>query len=131
MLIQILSMILRFLVAKDIVGMNLLTVVPAIPVIRLTFQEQPPAFVLTLPDASKPQPPPLRWVCSDSRREAIALTEESGPDSPWRVPFALCPYGRVTAWNELLCIAHGSCAYCIHEGASYLLSILEGFELNP
>lgn len=71
MFIEILSMILRFFFAKDFVGMRLLTVVPVIPVIRLTFQEQPSAFVLTLPDASKPQlPPPL---C------AAAVTVEERP----------------------------------------------------
>lgn len=56
MFIEILLMILRLFVAKGFAGMSLLTVVPVIPVIRLTFQEQPFAFVLTLPDAPKPQP---------------------------------------------------------------------------
>lgn len=57
MFIEILYMILRFFAAKDFSGMSLLTVVPVIPVIRLTFQEQLSAFVLTLPDASKAQLP--------------------------------------------------------------------------
>lgn len=63
-------MSLRIFVAKDFAGMSLLTVVPVISVIRLTFQEQYFAFVLALPDASKPQPLALRGA---------AVTMEESP----------------------------------------------------
>jgi len=58
MFIQSLSMNLRFFVAKDFAGMSFLTVVAVIPVVRLTFQEQPSAFLFTLPGASKTEQPP-------------------------------------------------------------------------
>ena len=70
--IQILSMILIFIVAKDFAGMSLLTVVPVIPVNRLIFQEQPPAFVLTLSNATKTHQNPLLLGCSGDGGETIA-----------------------------------------------------------
>lgn len=49
---------LMFTVAKYFVGMTMLTVVPLMPIIRLVFQEQPSAFVLTFSNAMKTQQNP-------------------------------------------------------------------------
>lgn len=121
MLIEILSMILRFFVARDFAGTSLLTVVPVISVIRLTFQEQPSAFLLTLPDASKTQPPPpcvgLQWQWKKGHHmNRTVRARQSSVGS-----FLCLSIWEGTVWNELLCRAHRSCAYCIHEGSSYLL----------
>lgn len=120
MFIEILSMILRFFFAKDFVGMRLLTVVPVIPVIRLTFQEQPSAFVLTLPDASKPQLPPrcvrLQWQW---KRGHCINRIDSGPDLEGT--FCSLSIWESNSLERVTLHCSWSCAYCIHEEASYLL----------
>lgn len=115
--------------------MVLFMVVPVIPVVRFTFQEQPSAFVLTLPDTAKthshpPLAPHLGRGCSDSGREAERpLCYPNRPDCLWWASFALYVGEQQLGMScDALLMDSVHIAYII----SLLLwvSILEGFKLK-
>lgn len=90
-LIQVLSIILKFVISNDFAEKGLLVAVPVIPVVRLTFQEQPSAFVFTLPDMSKAHSHPplspapekgLQWQWERTH----FVTQIVSPDRLWGHP---------------------------------------------
>lgn len=138
-LTQILSMISRFIVANDFAGKGLLMFVPVISVIRLTFQEQPSAFVLTLPDTPKTHSHPplspapgkgLQWEWETGH----CITQTGSPDSLWWASFALHMGEQqlgMSCFALLMELVH--IAYMREFLISLFLwvSILEGFKMNP